>query len=184
MATVICFYLMAIMLVTSALAVVFAPKMFFAVVSFFSVIFFSSLLYCFLNAKYLATFQFILCGIFLVGYILLLLKKIDKLDLSLKLVSKSKMIISSFFVFFFGFLITLFFIFEENHLLGRLFNFICQTSSDIVSFLQNIFPLSLVVIMLFVTAIVVRVLLLSSTGYFVSNIQIKNQETFDGENNV
>lgn len=183
MATVICFYLMAVILIISALTVVFAPRMYISVASFFSLIFLSSVFYYFLNARYLAVFQFILCAIFLVGYILLLLKRIDKLNLPLKLVSKPKVIISSFFITLLGFSVLGFFVFEENNYFDTLFNIVCETSSDIVLFAPNLFPLCLVGIILSVISVVVRALLLPVPSSAGINIDSLIEKKKNGDSN-
>lgn len=156
---IIYFYSLFFAILTSAFGVIFAPRMYISVLSLFLLICCSSLLYLGLNAKYLAIFQFILCGLFLSVYIFLLLKKIGRINLGLKLVQPVKIVFSSVFVLLFGVLTCLFFNQEFSNSLYSIFNFITEKSSDTVRFLQYAYPLSLVLILVLVSAAVLRIFL-------------------------
>lgn len=156
---VVYFYTLFFMILGSALGVIFAPKMYLALISFFALICFSGFLYLGLNSQYLAVFQFILCGIFLTIYIMILLKKIERLNLKLKLVSPFKIIISSGLIFAFGIMYCLFFNEEFNNSLYSIFNFVIEKSVGKISFAMHIFPLHLVILLVFVTAIILRIFL-------------------------
>lgn len=157
------FYSLFILIVGSAACIILASRMYLALISLFCLICTTGLLYLALNAKYLAIFQFILCGIFLSVYIFLLLKKIRRLNLSLKLVNPAKIIISMFWVLLFGGVACLFYNEEYSNSLYTIFNFIIENSSDTVKFSQHIFPLHLVMLLVIVTAAVLRIFLSSQT---------------------
>lgn len=156
---IIYFYSLFFAILTSAIGVIFAPRMYISVLSLFILICSSCFLYLGLNAKYLAIFQFILCGLFLSVYIFLLLKKIGRINLHLKLVQPAKIVFSAICVLLFGVLTCLFFNQEFSNSLYSIFNFITEKSSDTVSFLQHAYPLSLVLILVFVSAAVLRIFL-------------------------
>lgn len=172
---IIYFYLLALLMIFCAAGVIFAPRMYLSALSLFFLIVFSSLLYFDLNASYIAVFQFILCGVCLSVYIFILLKKISRLNLKLKLVTPLKIICSAVFVFLFGLLTCLFFNEEFTNSFFDIFNFVTEKSSDIVNFAQHVFPLHLVAILVLVSAVVIRVFLLS-----VQN----NTEQTGGENSM
>ena len=153
------FYSLFIILLASAFGVIFSPRMFLSVLSFFFLICSSSLLYLELNAKYIAVFQFILCGLFLMIYLFLLLKKIGRFNLNLKLVQTPKMLFSALFVVMFGILTYLFFDEEFNSSLYSIFNFVEGKSADVINFSMHLFPLHLVIILVFVTSVVLRIFL-------------------------
>lgn len=155
------FYFLCVIILGSAAGIILAPRMYIAVISLFGLICSSGLLYLSLNAKYMAIFQFILCGIFLCGYVFILLKKINRLNLKLKLVNPIKIIFSSLWVLLFGVLTCLFFNEEFNNSLYSIFNFIIEKSSDTVKFAEHIFPLHLVILLVFVAAIILRIFLSS-----------------------
>ena len=71
------FYVFAFLMISSALGIIFAPRMYLSLLSLFFLVVFSSLLYLGLNAVYLSVFQFILCGLCLFVYVFLLLKKLE-----------------------------------------------------------------------------------------------------------
>lgn len=169
---VIGFYFIAIMTVMSTIGIVFLPRMIYALFSFFFLILLFSLLLCFLNAKYVALFGFLLLGVCLVGYIFLLLKKIGRLNLSLKLVSNPKMFFSGVLVVLFGLLVLSFFFSEIRCSMFQVFNITKETSFDQIGFLKNMFPLHLSLLLLLVAAAVVRVLLLADQSVIV----VKNEE--------
>lgn len=155
------FYLLFFLLPLSALGVILAPRMYLSVLSLFLLICCSSLLYFGMNAKYIAVFQFILCGLFLSVYIFLLLKKIGRLNLKLKLVTPFKIIPSVIFTVLFGVLTCLFFNEEFSNALFDIFSFVTIKSSDVVDFASHLFPLHLVVLLVLVSAAVIRVFLIS-----------------------
>lgn len=152
----LCFYLVSGILLMSALGVVFAPRMYIAVFSLFVLVSASSFLYFDLNARYLAIFQFILCGICLIVYLLLLLRKIGRLQLELKLVSKIKIVFRSLFVVLFGCCVVFFVSEELSSSLFGVFNFVLEKTSDEIDFLGNLFPLYLFVILVMVVSMVAR----------------------------
>lgn len=156
---VIYFYLLFTALCAGAFGVIFAPRMYMSALSLLLVVCFSSLLYLGFNAVYLAVFQFILCGLFLFVYVFLFLKKIGRINLSLKLASKTKIIASICFLVLLSVLCTLFFSQEFDNSLYSVFNFVVAKSSDIVDFKNYIFPLSLIGVLIFVAAFVMRVFL-------------------------
>ena len=163
------FYVFAVLMLVSAAGIIFAPRMYLSLLSLFFLVIFSSLLYFGLNAVYLSIFQFILCGVCLFVYIFLLLKKIGRLNLELKLVSRPKIIVSSFFIFIFGLCTCVFFKEEFTNSLFEIFNFVAQKSSDIVAFDLHMFPLHLIILLVLVCAVVIRVFLLSSQNVSLSS---------------
>ncbi len=158
---VLAFYVLAVLILVSASMVILAPRMYLSVVSLFFLVIFSSFLYFGLNASYIAIFQFLLCGLCLFLYIFLLLKKIGRLNLRLKLVSPFKLVFRTFFVFIFGVLTYLFFVEEFSNSLFDVFSFVSEKSSDVIDFATHIFPLHLVLILVVISAIVIRIFLLS-----------------------
>lgn len=158
---VLAFYVLAFLILVSASMVIFAPRMYLAAVSLFFLVLFSSFLYFSLNASYIAIFQFLLCGLCLSLYIFLLLKKIGRLNLRLKLVSPFKLFFRSFFVLALGVLTYLFFAEEFSNSLFDVFSFVSEKSSDVIDFAAHIFPLHLVLILVVISAIVIRIFLLS-----------------------
>lgn len=150
------FYLVSGVMLVSAFSVVFAPRMYISVLSLFLLISSSSFLYFGLNARYLALFQFILCGICLIVYLFLLLRKIERLQLELKLVSNFKIVIRSFFIFLFGAFIVFFVNEELSSSLFDVFNFVYEKASDEIDFTGNLLPLYLFVILVMVISMVVR----------------------------
>ena len=163
------FYSLFLLILGSALCIILASRMYLALIFLFLLVCTTGLLYLTINAKYLAIFQFILCGIFLSGYVFLLLKKIKRLRLSLKLVKPAKIIISVILVLVFGMLTCIFFNEEFGNSLYTIFNFVTENSSDTVKFLQHIFPLHLVILLVIVTAAVLRI-------FLSSQIQHQNEE--------
>lgn len=155
------FYVLSILMIISAASIIAAPKMYLSVGSLFLLICFSSLLYLNLNAGYIALFQFLLCGLCLFVYIFLLLKKIGRLNLRLKLVSKIKIIYSASAVLLLSCLSCLFFKEEFTNSLFDIFNFVTVKTSDVVDFAAHIFPLHLIFILVLISAVVIRVFLLS-----------------------
>lgn len=158
---VIYFYSLFFAILASSLGIILAPKMYMAAISLFCLICFSGVLYLGFNAKYIAIFQFILCGVFLCAYIILLLKKISRLNLNLKLAPPFKIIASSLFIFLFGLLTCLFFKEEYSNSLYSIFNFISEKSSDTVNFALHGFHLQLVILLVLVTAVVLRIFLVN-----------------------
>lgn len=155
------FYVPALFLLFSALGIIFSPRMYLSLVSFFLFVVMSSLIFFDLNAKFIAVFQFILCGVCLVSYLFLLLKKMGRLNLELKLVSNSKIIwrvtVLSVFV-----LLGVFLLYEEFvNSLFSIFNTVAIKSFDVIDFSQNIFPLHLIVLLFILCAVVIRVFLIS-----------------------
>ena len=115
-----------------------------------------------LNARYIAIFQFILCGICLIIYLFLLLRKIERLQLELKLVSKMKMAFRSLFVVLFGCFVV-FFVKEELSIsLFDVFNFVYEKTSDEIDFGGDLLPLYLFSILVMVVSMVVHSYLRSS----------------------
>lgn len=157
--SVIYFYFLFVALCTCALGVIFSPRMYLSVLSLFLLVCFSSVLYIGFNAGYLALFQFILCGLFLSVYIFLLLKKIGRLNLNLKLASPVKIITGAVSIAVLGVLSVLFFNQEFDNSLYSFFNVVVEKSSDLVNFKYYVFPLSLLAILIFVAAFVMRVFL-------------------------
>ena len=158
---VFCFYILFFAIIVSAIGIILAPRMFLAMISFFLLICMTSLLYLTLNAGYIALFQFILCGVVLGVYIFLLLKKIGRLNLKLKLVPVLKIISGAFFTVAFGVLCCLFMNEEFENSLYSIFNYITEKSSDIVDFAGHVFPLHLVILLVLISAIVIRVYLIN-----------------------
>lgn len=156
------FYVFAFLMISSALGIIFAPRMYLSLLSLFFLVVFSSLLYLGLNAVYLSVFQFILCGLCLFVYVFLLLKKIGRLNLSLKLVKLAKIVMSSFFILLFGICACIFFIKEFSNSLFEIFNSVAEKSSDVVNFGMHVFPLHLILLLVLVSAVVIRVFLLAS----------------------
>ncbi len=157
------FYSLCVIILGSAAGIILVPRMYMAVISLFCLICSSGFLYLSLNAKYMALFQFILCGIFLCSYIFILLKKINRLNLKLKLVNPIKIIASSCWILLFGILTCLFFNEEFNNSLYSIFNFIIEKSSDTINFMEHIFPLHLVILLVIVTSIILRIFLTTQT---------------------
>ncbi len=153
------FYSLSVAILACAFGVIFAPRMYIAAVSLFLLICFSGMLYLGLNAQYLAIFQFILCGLCLSVYIFFLLKKIGRWNLKLKLVQPGKIVFGSLFVFLLLILTCTFFYQEFNNSLYSVFSFITEKSSDVVKFVRHAYPLSLVILLVFVSASVLRVFL-------------------------
>ena len=153
------FYSLSVAILACAFGVIFAPRMYIAAVSLFLLICFSGMLYLGLNAQYLAIFQFILCGLCLSVYIFFLLKIIGRWNLKLKLVSSAKVVFSSVFVLLLLILTSIYFYQEFINSLYSVFSVITEKSSDIVKFMRYSYPLSLVILLVFVSASVLRVFL-------------------------
>lgn len=151
------FYLLFIVILIGSAFVIFAPRMYLAVLSLFVTICASSLLYLTLNANFLAVFQFILCGLILSVFIFVLLKKISRLNLKLKLVPWFKIVMGCLFTMLFGVLACLFVKEEFNNSFYAIFNFISEKSEDVVNLSNDLFPLHLVIILLLVSALIVKV---------------------------
>ena len=164
MSDILYFYMLAFLMLISASGIIFAPRMYLSVLSLLSFILFSSLLYLALNAGYIALFQFILSGLCIFIYIFLLLKKIGRLNLALKLVKPLKIAFAATAVSLFGIFSCLFFKEEFTNSLFDIFNSVIEKSSDIIHFSDHIFPLHLMILLLFVSAVVIRVFLLSSNN--------------------
>ena len=165
---IIYFYSVFFLILGSAAGIIFSPKMYLALLSLFVFICSSSALYLGFGANYAAFFQLILCGIVLSGYLFLLLKKIGTMDLKLKLNSVGKIIASAITVAVLGVLVVLFFVEEFENSLYEVFNFVQEKSFDAINFVANIFPLHLVIIFVFVSAIVLRI--------FLSRLNTNNEE--------
>lgn len=163
---IIFFFFISVLILFFAGCVIFASRMFMSLICLFLLVCSTGFLYLTLNAKYIAVFQFILCGIFLSVYIFMLLRKIGRLSLKLKLVNPAKIITGVFWVLSFGLITVLFFREEFNNSLYSIFNFLVEKSFDSVKFAINIFPLHLIIILVIVTAIVLRIFL----------VQNKNEE--------
>lgn len=170
------FYLVSVLMLVSALGVVFAPRMYISVVSLFVLISTSSFLYFDLNARYLAFFQFILCGICLTISLFVVLRKIACLQLELKLVSKIKVVLRSLFTILFG----SFFVFcvgeELSSSLFDVFNFVYEKASDSIYFSENLLPLYLFVILVIVVSMVVCSYLRSAKVEDSVNLNRDNNE--------
>lgn len=156
------FYLLAFLILICAGGIIFLPRMYLSAFSLFGLIVFSSLLYLDLNAAYIAIFQFILCGVCLSVYIFILLKKIGRLNLKLKLVTPFKIVCSGLITLLFGVLTCFFFAEEFTNSFFDIFSFVTEKSSDVVNFAQHLFPLHLVMILVLVSAVVIRVFILPS----------------------
>ena len=165
---IIYFYSVFFLILGSAAGIIFSPKMYLALLSLFVFICSSSALYLGFGANYAAFLQLILCGIVLSGYLFLLLKKIGTMDLKLKLNSAGKIITSAITVAVLGVLVVLFFVEEFENSLYEVFNFVQEKSFDAINFVANIFPLHLVIIFVFVSAIVLRI--------FLSRLNTNNEE--------
>lgn len=159
MSEVIYFYILFFFVLASSILVILTPRMYLAVFSLLALTFGSSLLYLTLNANYIAVFQFILCGLILSVFLFLLLKKIGRLNLKLKLVTPFKAVAGILAAVLFGGLSCLFFKQEFNNSLYSVFNYITEKSLDVVDFGESVFPLHLVLILLLVSAVVIRVFL-------------------------
>ena len=153
------FYLLFFAVLGASIGVIAAPRMFIALISFFVMICVTSLLYLTLNAAYMAIFQFILCAVVLCVYIFLLLKKISRLNLKLKLVPFAKLCAGVVFTLLFGVFCCLFVNQEFSSSLYSIFNFITEKSSDSVNFCGLIFPFHLVILLVLISAVVIRVFL-------------------------
>ncbi len=153
------FYALFFAILISASGIIFTPRMYMALISLLCLICFSSLLYLTLNAQYIAIFQLILCGLFLCAYIFILLKKIGRTNLKLKLVSPFKISVSVIVAGVFSALCWLFFKEEFNNSLYDIFNFVIVKSTDVVKFSQHLFPLHIVLLLVFVTAAVLKIFL-------------------------
>ncbi len=153
------FYFLFFASITSALGVIFAPKMYLSALALFLFVCFSALIYLYLNSTYLSVFQFILCSMFLSLYIFLLLKKIGRLNLELRLAPVSKIVVSGVFVLLFGMLFILYFMQEFDSSLYSFFNVAVEKSFNSVNFKHYLYPLSLVGIFILVTTAVLRVFL-------------------------
>ena len=156
---IIYFYILFFAICSSALGVILAPRMYMAVLSLFLLVCFTSLMYFSLNAIYLSVFQFILCGLILSAYIFLLLKKIGRINLGLKLAPASKIIMSSVFIILLATLSIMYFYQEFDNSLYAFFNASIENSFDSVNFKNNLYPLALIGIFVFVSASVLRVFL-------------------------
>lgn len=159
---IIAFYALTFVLLGSAVGMIFFPKMYMSLLSFFCFVLSSCFLYWELNAKYLSVFQFILCGVILCGYLFLLLKKIGRLNAELHLKNLLTIVVCFTLVSLFGVCILVFFYEEYNSALYSIFNFVQEKVFDSISFGANLFPLGLIVLLVFIVAIVLRVLLASA----------------------
>ena len=128
------FYFLFFATICCALGVIFAPMMYLSAIALFLFICFSSLIYLYLNSVYLSLFQFILCGLFLSAYIVLLIKKIGRINLRLGLAPVSKILVSSVFVLLFGGFFVLYFLQEFDSSLYSFFNTVVEKSFGSVNF--------------------------------------------------
>ncbi len=169
------FYFLFFGTIFCALGIIFAPMMYLSAISLFLFVCFSSLIYLYLNSVYLSVFQFILCGLFLSVYILLLIKKIGRINLMLVLAPASKIIVSSIFVLLLGGLFILYFFQEFDSSLYSFFNAVVEKSFGSVNFRHYLYPLSLVGVFVLVSAAVLRVFLDNSLAVEQSKEQEENK---------
>ena len=179
---IIYFYLLFFSIIGAALGIILAPRMYFACLSMFLLVCLSSLLYLSLDAIYIAVFQFILCGIFLSVYMFLLLKKIGRLNLNLKLVAVPKVIVSCLFTLILGAVTYLYFKEEFTNSLFEIFNFVTIKSSDVVDFKLHIFPLILVILLVFISLTVIRVFLLRQQAVETLSEVVSSKDSEEDEN--
>lgn len=150
------FYIYALILIVSAVGVVFSPRMFLSFCAFFCTLLFSSCIYGLLNAGFMALFQFILCGLFLCIMLMLILKKITIWTLPLKVASVRKIVLSSVALVIFGIFSYLYVSFEFGGVIGEFFDFIKEKSVDIVDFSDFMFSIHLVIIITLVMCVMLR----------------------------
>lgn len=150
------FYIYAIILVVSAIGVVFSPRMFFAFCAFFCTLLFSSCLYGLLDAGFMAVFQFLLCGLFLCIMLILLLRKITIWTLPLKIASRFRVALSAVVLFIFGILTYLYVNFEFSGSIGDFFCFLNEKSVDTVDFSGFSFSIPLMIIITMVMCVMLR----------------------------
>ena len=150
------FYIYALILIVSAVGVVFSPRMVLSFCAFFCTLLFSSCIYGLLNAGFMALFQFILCGLFLCIMLMLILKKITIWTLPLKVASVRKIVLSSVALVIFGIFSYLYVSFEFGGVIGEFFDFIKEKSVDIVDFSDFMFSIHLVIIITLVMCVMLR----------------------------
>lgn len=158
----LCFYVTAMMLLGSAIGVVFAPRMFLALISLFFAFLFSGAMCFMVNAKFIALFVFILGGVVLCPIIFLLMKKINRWNLPLKLSGVFRIIVTSVVLCGFGVVACLFVGEEFNNSLINIFNFVNEKSADSMTFSGQIFHLHIVLILIIAAVIVIRGILTAS----------------------
>ena len=146
----------ALILVVSAIGVVFSPRMFYAFCAFFCTLLFSSFIYALLNATFMAVFQFILCGLVLCLILLLVLKKITIWNLPLKIATTTRTVAASLIMFLFGIISCLYVNFEFNGVIGYFLDLIKEKSMDVVDFSNFMFSIHLAIILTLVLCIMVR----------------------------
>lgn len=150
------FYIYAVVLVASALSVIFSPRMFLGVCAFFLTLLFSSLIYWLLSAEFIALFQFILCGLFLCIILMMILRKITILTLPLRVGSLAKIILTCIVLLIFGLISYFYMSVEFSGAINDIFGFINAKAADRFDFTNFTFPLHLVVIITGVMCVMLR----------------------------
>ena len=159
------FYLAALMLLCSTAGVIFAPRMFLALISLFFAFLFTGILCFMLGAKFIAIFVFLLGGLVLCPVIFLLMKKINRWNLPLKLSGIFKIVVSSVVLAVFGGVGCLFIREEFSSSLFNIFNYVTEKSQDSLTFSGHIFPLHIVLILIFCAVVVIKgILAVSADG--------------------
>ncbi len=149
------FYILAVLLIFSASAVIFAPRMFLAIIGLFLSFLFTGLICASLNAIFVAMFQFILCGLILCPVIFLSTRKISLWDFPLRLVKIPKIVISSIIVVLFCAVICLYVREEFSSALLNIFSYVNEKSADLFNFSEYLFPMHIVIILTVVAFVVI-----------------------------
>ena len=150
------FYLSAFLLLCSTAGVIFAPRMFLALISLFFAFLFTGVMCFMLNAKFIAGFVFVMGGVVLCPIIFLLMKKINRWNLPLKLSGVFKIIVTAVVLAVFGGVACLFVNEEFSNALFNIFNYVNEKSQDNMTFSGHVFPLHIVLVLIFAAIIVIR----------------------------
>lgn len=157
------FYFFALMLIVSSVGVIFSPRMFLSVFSLFGAFFFSSLLYELLNARFLAIFQFIFCGLLLCVTLFAVMQKISRWNLKLKVSSWLRNIVTCAALLLFVVLTAMFVQEEFSSSLFGIFSLTSERAADVLHFSDFIFPLYLICILFIAVASVIKTQIDSGT---------------------
>lgn len=171
------FYINSLILLIFALGVIFSPRLYWALICMFGCFVFSSLLLFNLSAIFVVMLD-ILFSLCLFLCIFIFAKKIDKLNLLNKIVFPFKLFVRFFFLILFGVLIFSFFYEEQSRSIFNVFNIVLDKTIDVVNFTQYLFPLHLIVLLVFVCIVVSSVFFKLAQ----SNISdLDNKDTEDEE---
>ena len=168
------FYILSLILVISSLGVVLSPKMYLALISMLFCVITASILFFNLNAIFVGWLSIFLC-LFLLVFVFIFSKKIDKLFLKNKLVFSFKIFIRCILLLLFCFLIFYFVYEEQSQTVFDVFKIVTGVSVDVIDFSTQIFTLHLIVVLAIVCCLVARLFFTSNQGN-VFDIESKDAE--------